>query len=155
MPQPREQSSAALITLQAANRLSTIAMPAWVSLCLAGRARSSLTQPPPCPSSSPLCSSRSSVLFSPALRHWWSTTGKDGERTGRAMEPVRQRAAQHRLTAQQVRLSPRFPFCDEDHPHLLATPQERRPGEGAASLGKRGSKLACFSDSELSTAYQR
>ena len=58
---------------------------------------------------------------------------QNAERPVRALERVRPRAAQHGLTR----------HCP---PHLLATSQDRRPGEGATSMGKRGPKLAYFSD---------
>lgn len=57
------------------------------------------------------------------------------ERTVRAMERVRQTAAQHWLTTQHGRLSPHFfPFCDEDHP---SNAPRKKAWRGSHFLGKR------------------
>ena len=123
-----------VVTLQAENRLSD---------CLPGSACASSAEleaasPSPHLALPVLTPSVPASMCSPALHSGTGSLLQGGrlltrERPVRAMERVRQRAAQHGLTRH-------FP------PHLLATSQDRRPGEGATSLGKRGPKLAYFSD---------
>lgn len=115
-------------------------MPAWVSLCFTGRAGSSLTQPPPCPSGSPSLSACFSVLSCPALRHWESTARGEAAHQGEASESN----GEGQTKSSSAWVNPAD--CPHFTPHLLATSQDRRPGEGVTSLGKRGPKLAYFSD---------